>query len=108
MVLIKRDRQAPANAAGRCPWQLQRNGESQSSARYRLHAACRRVTRFRADCVVVRERCCGRHHVLPVAAHGGGGPGSRVAAVRMVHRAHGVRQLRRRRGVGGEDDESRE
>jgi len=33
-----------------------------------------------------------------------GGSGARVAAVRMVQRADGVRQLRRRRGVGGADD----
>ncbi len=48
------------------------------------------------------------HRVLPVAAHGGGGPEARVAAVRMGQRADGVRQLRRRRHVGGAHDAARE
>ncbi len=61
----------------------------------------RLVTRCRADCLVLRERFCGGDHVLLVAAHGGGGPGARVAAVRMVQRADGVRQLRRSSCVGG-------
>ena len=104
--LQNRDRQAPANASGRCLRQLRRDGET--SARCRLRAACRRVTRHHADCLVVRERCGGGHHVLPVAAHGGGGPGARVAAVRMVHRAHDVRQLLWGCGVGGVYDEPRE
>ncbi len=80
--LPKRVWQAPANAAGRCPRQLRRDGET--SARCRLRAVCRRVTRRRADYLVLRERCCGRHHVFPVVAHGGGGTRARVAALRMV------------------------
>ena len=66
------------------------------------------MTRRCSGCLVLRERSGGRDHVLPVAAHGGGGPGALVAVVRMVHRADDLRQLLRRRGVGGEDDESRE
>ena len=70
--------------------------------------ANRVVTRCRADRVLLRERCGGRGHVPSLAAHARGGPRARVAAVRLVLRADDVRQLRRRGGVGGYDDESRE
>ena len=66
------------------------------------------VTRCRADRVLLRERRGGRGHVPSLAAHARGGPRARVAAVRLVLRADDVRQLRRRGGVGGYDDESRE
>ena len=101
-------RQASARAAERYLRQLRPDGETSprcSCCAVFCMLGCRApVTRCRADCLVLRERFCGGDHVLPVAAHGGGGPGARVAALRMVHRAHGVRQLRRRRGVGRAHD----
>ncbi len=69
----------------------------------RLFVTCRW-----ADRTHLRERTGWRNNVLPVVAQWEGGLRARVVAVRMVQRAHDVRQLRQRHVVGGADDVSRE
>ena len=61
------------------------------------------LTLLRADRCVLHERARERRHVLSVAACWGGGAAALVAAVRVVQRAHAVRQLRRRGDVDGLD-----
>ena len=90
-------RRPPLLPLGACPAHVLRCG-----------LPCLRVTRCCADCGVLCVRCGGREDDVSVVEYGGGGAAARVAAVRMVLWADGVRQLLRCCDVGGQDDAIRE